>query len=157
MSKINQKLEQKQKFNPRQILEANLMQLNIWSLEKRVVEELENNPTLDIIEDEKQEENEVKDESDFNWEDLISNPEDYSLSSEKDSFDSYQNSHELSIAEDFVLQLNDLNIKESDLDVAELVLGNLDDRGYLVIEPILIADKLDIQESKVVEIIDRFP
>ena len=45
MSKINQKLEQRQKFNPRQILEANLMQLNIWSLEKRVVEELENNQT----------------------------------------------------------------------------------------------------------------
>ena len=155
MSKISQRLEQKQKFNPRQILEANLMQLNIWNLEKRVLEEIESNPTLDIVEDEKSEEDEIIDESDFNWEDLISNPEDYNISSEKKSFDSYQNSHELSIAEDFILQLNDLNIKESDLDIAELILGNLDDRGYLVIEPILIADKLNIQESKVLEIINK--
>ena len=48
MSKISQRLEQKQKFNPRQILEASLMQLNIWNLEKRISEEIENNPTLDI-------------------------------------------------------------------------------------------------------------
>ena len=29
MSKLNQKLEQNQKLNPRQIIEANLMQLNL--------------------------------------------------------------------------------------------------------------------------------
>jgi RNA polymerase sigma-54 factor len=143
MSEISQRLEQKQKFNPRQILEANLMQLSIWNLERRIVEEIENNPTLDIVEEEEENlENETTDESEFNWEDLISNPEDYSLSNNKNTFDSYQNAHQLSITEDFILQLNDLNIKGSDLDVAELILGNLDDRGYLVIEPILIADKL---------------
>jgi len=155
MSKISQRLEQKQKFNPRQILEANLMQLNIWSLEKRILEEIENNPTLDIVEDENPEEEEKTDESDFNWEDLISNPEDYNLSSNKIGFDSFQNSHQLSITEDFILQLNDLNIKESDLDVAELILGNLDDRGYLVIDPILIADKLNIKESRVLDVINK--
>jgi len=154
MSKISQRLEQKQKFNPRQILEASLMQLNIWNLEKRILEEIESNPTLDIIEEEKSEDG-TEDESDFNWEELISNPEDYNLSSNKDGFDSFQNSHQLTIAEDFILQLNDLNIKESDLDIAELILGNLDDRGYLVIEPILIADKLNIEESKVLNIIDK--
>jgi len=155
MSEISQRLEQKQKFNPRQILEANLMQLSIWNLERRIVEEIENNPTLEIAEEEENLENETTDESEFNWEDLISNPEDYSLSNNKNTFDSYQNAHQLSIAEDFILQLNDLNIKESDLDVAELILGNLDDRGYLVIEPILIADKLNIDVSKVLEVVDK--
>ena len=154
MSKISQRLEQKQKFNPRQILEASLMQLNIWNLEKRILEEIESNPTLDIVEDEKPEDG-SDDESDFNWEDLISNPEDYNLPSNKDGFDSFQNSHQLSLTEDFILQLNDLNIKETDLDIAELILGNLDDRGYLVIEPILIADKLDIKESDVLSVIDK--
>ena len=48
MNKITQKLDQKQKFNPRQILEANLMQLNIWNLEKRILEEIENNTVLDV-------------------------------------------------------------------------------------------------------------
>ena len=99
MSKITQRLEQKQKFNPRQILEANLMQLNIWNLEKRILEEIESNPTLDIVEDEKPEDG-SDDESDFNWEDLISNPEDYNLPSNKDGFDSFQNSHQLSLTED---------------------------------------------------------
>ena len=155
MSKISQRLDQKLKFNPRQILEANLMQLNIWNLEKRIVEEIESNPTLDIAEEEKPQEDEDDSESDFNWEDLISNPEDYNLSTTKNAFDSFQNAHQLSIMEDFILQLNDLNIKESHLDIAELVLGNIDDRGYLVIEPILIADKLSIQEFKVLEIIDQ--
>ena len=102
MSKISQRLEQKQKFNPRQILEANLMQLNIWNLEKRILEEIENNPTLDIVEDEKPQEDEVEDDSDFNWEDLISNPEDYNIPNNKNTFDSYQNSHQLSITEDFI-------------------------------------------------------
>ena len=35
MSKLNQKLEQNQKLNPRQIIEANLMQLNLFTLEKK--------------------------------------------------------------------------------------------------------------------------
>ena len=104
MSKISQNLEQKQKLNPRQILEANLMQLSIWSLEKRILEEIENNPTLDIDEEDQAQEDEATDEPDFNWDELISNPEDYSLFSNKDAFDSYQNSHQLSIAEDFILQ-----------------------------------------------------
>ena len=155
MSKISQTLEQKHKFNPRQILQANLMQLSIWNLEKRILEEIESNPTLDIIdEDENQEEEEVE-ESDFNWEDLISNPEDYNLSNKKDVFDSFQNSQQLSIADDFILQLNDLNAREDDLKIAELILGNLDDRGYLVIEPILISDKLEIDEQKVLSVIEK--
>ena len=80
MPKMIQRLEQKQKINPRQILESNLMQLTLCTLEKRILEEVETNPTLDIIEEESaQEEDEEKDDNDFNWEDLISNPEDYNI------------------------------------------------------------------------------
>ena len=122
MSKIGQRLEQKQKLNPKQIIEANLMQLNLGSLEKRILEEVESNPTLDIVENELDHDSqEETDDNDFNWEDLISNPEDYNLSSNKNTFDSYQNSHQLSIIEDFILQLNDLSVQESDLDIAELL------------------------------------
>tara|TARA_Y100001970_G_C14258129_1_gene877169 strand:- start:1820 stop:3166 length:1347 start_codon:yes stop_codon:yes gene_type:complete len=155
MSKITQRLDQKQKFNPRQILEANLMQLNIWNLEKRILEEIENNPVLDVVEDEKLEEEQVEDESDFNWEDLVSNPEDYNIPSKTEGFDSFQNAHQSSIIEDFMFQLNDFNIQEDDLNIAELILGNIDERGYLVIEPILIADKLNIEESKVLGILNK--
>ena len=83
MSKIGQRLEQKQKLNPKQIIEANLMQLNLGTLEKRILEEVESNPTLDVIENESDDENDEEevDDNDFNWEDLISNPEDYSIPS----------------------------------------------------------------------------
>ena len=51
MSKISQKLEQKQKLNPKQILEANIVQLNVFNLEKRILEEIEKNPALEIDEE----------------------------------------------------------------------------------------------------------
>ena len=77
MSKINQRLEQGQKLNPKQIIEANLMQMNLATLEKRILEEIESNPVLDIADDEQDYNDEDNtDDSDFNWEDLISNPED---------------------------------------------------------------------------------
>ena len=51
MSRLVQSQEQKQKLNPRQILEANIMQLNSGILEKRIFEEIENNPILEFDED----------------------------------------------------------------------------------------------------------
>ena len=44
--------------------------------------------------------------------------------------------------------------KESTCEDAQLVIGNLDESGYLTIDPILIADKLNVEESKVLNIIE---
>ena len=69
MSKINQRLEQGQKLNPKQIIEANLMQMNLATLEKRILEEIESNPVLYIADDEQDYNDEDNtDDSDFNWE-----------------------------------------------------------------------------------------
>jgi len=156
MPKMIQRLEQKQKINPRQILESNLMQLNLCTLEKRILEEVETNPTLDIIEEEStEEEDEEKDDNDFNWEDLISNPEDYNIKRSGDIFENAVNVEKLSLFDDFMFQLNDLSTTDSELEIAELILGNLDDRGYLTIEPILIADKMNIDEKIVLKLIDK--
>ena len=46
MSKIVQKLQQNLKLNPQQILEQNIIQLSVFNLEKRILEELEQNPAL---------------------------------------------------------------------------------------------------------------
>ena len=78
MSKLVQRQEQKQKLNPKQILEANIMQLNSGILEKRIFEEIENNPILEFDEDNVDAESvEDNEENDFDWEELISNPEEY--------------------------------------------------------------------------------
>ena len=154
MKKTVQRLEQKQKFNLKQILESNLMQLNLDVLEKRILEEIESNPTLEVDEEETVEENECEENSDdFNWEELVSNPEDFSLSKNKEAFDLAQNSEKLSLVDDFVSQLNDLNASEEELEISELVLGNLDNRGYLEIEPIVIADKLSLPEKNILALI----
>ena len=156
MSKISQRLEQAQKLNPKQIIEANLMQLNLGLLEKRILEEVESNPTLDIVENELDHDDEEEaDDSDFNWEDLISNPEDYHISSvpRKETFE--KDYSQPTLTEDFMVQLNDLNIEEGELIAAEYILGNLDERGYLTIEPILISDKTGLSEQSILELINR--
>tara|TARA_Y100001970_G_scaffold32791_1_gene40666 strand:- start:2199 stop:3548 length:1350 start_codon:yes stop_codon:yes gene_type:complete len=155
MSKISQKLQQSQKLNPKQIIEANLMQLNLGSLEKRILEEVENNPTLDIIENDIDDDSEELNDNDFNWEDLISNPEDYSINPaiSKEPFD--KDYSQPNLMEDFMSQLNDLNLEDGQLDAAEYILGNIDDRGYLTIEPILISDKTGLSEDVILKLIDK--
>ena len=155
MKKIVQRLEQKQKFNLKQILESNLMQLNIDVLEKRVLEEIESNPTLEVEEEEATDDKYEENSDDFNWEELSSNPEEYNLLKNKEVFDLAQNSDKLSLSDDFIFQLNDLNATTEELEIAELILGNLDERGYLSIEPILISDKLKVSESEVLKLIAK--
>ena len=62
---------------------------------------------------------------------------------------------EASVHAEYNLRNRLISLNQNTVAVPALVLGNLDDRGYLVIEPILIADKLDVQESKVIEIINK--
>ena len=155
MSKMIQKSEQRQKLNPKQIIEANLMQLNYYSLEKRITKEIEDNPILEI-EEENSEDLAIKQENEdgFNWDELVSNPEDYSTYTKKEIYESSTSAHKLSLYDDFVAQLNDLNISDNDLKIAKFILGNLDESGYLKMESILIADKFSVKEKNIKDIID---
>ena len=148
MSRLVQSQEQKQKLNPRQILEANIMQLNSGILEKRIFEEIENNPILEFDEDDDDAEDiENNEENDFDWEELISNSEEYGVKSKSD-FADYNYSVSESLYENFLSQLHDVNIKEDEIKIAEYILGNIDDAGYLPIDSILITDKFNISEKK---------
>ena len=156
MSKIAQKLEQRQKLNPKQIIEANLMQLNFYNLEKRITKEIEDNPILEIEELDSEDPDKKQDNEDgFHWEDLISNPEDYNLTTKKEIYESSESVQKLSLYDDFISQLNDLSINDSDLDIAKFIIGNLDDAGYLKMEIILIADKFNVNESHVKKLINK--
>ncbi len=79
MPKISQKLEQAQRLNPKQILEANIVQLNLFNLEKRIFEEIEKNPALEIDEEleSSDESDKVESDEDFAFDELVSNPEEY--------------------------------------------------------------------------------
>ncbi len=156
MSKIVQRLEQSQKLNPKQILEQNIIQLSVFNLEKRILEELEQNPALEIVENEEEVNDKENDESEeFDFEELVSNPEEYEYSkktSVSDTIEKMVETESSNLFDDIMTQLNEIDVSDQELMVAEQILGNLDDRGFLPIEPILIADRLGFEESFVYKV-----
>ena len=157
MSKIFQRLEQKQKLNPKQILEANIVQLNIFNLEKRILEEIEKNPALEI--DEEFESDDTEDDSDSNeeflFDELVSNPEEYeyvNYNKKSDFSDNIKDIYNNSLSDDIMRQLYELNANEDEIKVAEQIVGNLDANGFLPIEPVLIADRLGYKESFIIDV-----
>jgi len=146
MVDISQKLEQKQKLSPRQILEANIVQLNFHNLEKRIIEELEKNPTLEIEEDDSENvEDDDLEEDSFNLEDLESSPEEFEIvynSSKENNIENIKDVVNVSLSDDIINQLYDINYSESKIEIAKEIVGNLNEQGYLSVDPQLIADRL---------------
>jgi len=156
MSKIEQKLHQSHQLNPRQILEANIVQLSIINLEKRIFQELEKNPALEIDDDNESSDTESESEKDedFDFEELISNPEEqeYSFSIKPDFTDSMQDVESVSLIGDIMSQMAEISSSEDEMKVAKHILGNLDENGFLPIELILIADRLGYTEAFVTDV-----
>jgi len=145
MANLSQKLEQKQKLSPRQILESNIMQLNYHNLEHRIVEELEKNPMLEI-EEENQSGDSDDDEDSFNIEDLESNPEEFDISyysNKENNIENIKDGLSINLTDDIVDQLYDINYSDDDINIAKEVLGNLNERGYLEVDLNLISDRMN--------------
>ena len=159
MAKIVQKQDLNQKLSPQQILQANLFQLNSFALEQRLYQELEKNPLLElsdpIIENDDTEQQDVEDSQDFEIDELYSNTDDFELGDSKTSIsDSIENinSSKNDIIDDLKEQLTDLGLSTLDFKISNEIIGNLDQKGYLAIEPILIADRFSVDEEYVVAI-----
>ena len=156
MVKINQSLDINQKLNPKQILEASLFQLNSFALEQRIFSELEKNPLLELSEPEIVSEDEAKENlDDFEIEELYSNTDDFEIdnkiSSRQDMIES--SAEDRKNQSDFIkAQIRDINLKEMDEKIAFDIIDNLDHKGYMGIEPILIADRFDVNVDRISEI-----
>ena len=87
MPRLSQKLEQKQKLAPRQVLQARLLQLNTLNLEQAILKELELNPILEQVEPEDFEEKsmaeEILEEIDAPIEDVYTDESSYYIEQEK--------------------------------------------------------------------------
>ena len=160
MVKLIQRIDQKQNLSPQQILEANVLQLTLSALEKKIYEEIESNPVLEIDEDSDLNENDDPDNEseEFEWDELVSNPEeyDYKSHSSKDDFINsvQQNISNNNLVDDMLEQLKDLNADEDSIKIAVEILGNLDDKGYLTIDPILISDRLELSEKMIFDTLE---
>ena len=142
---------QKQKLAPRQVLQARLLQLNTVNLEQAIIKELEQNPLLEQVDSEDPQVNEEVEEApiddiDVSVEDMYSDESTYYLSEQKKDMP-LPDRHTL--LEDLIDQLKDLNLNEDQTEIAEEIIWNTNERGYLDTDIILIADRFDLLEEEI--------
>ena len=148
MPRLSQKLEQKQKLAPRQVLQARLLQLNTINLEQTILKELELNPILEQVEPEEFEEKsmaeEVLEEIDAPIEDVYTDESSYYLDQEKADLPVPDRN---TFIEKIIDQLKDLGFTDLEKEIAEEILWNINERGYLDTDLILIADNFGLEEE----------
>jgi RNA polymerase sigma-54 factor len=172
---LSQSLQQKllQKLSPQQIQLMKLLQVPTANLEERIKEELEENPALELSEDEHNDDlSETKEE-------LETSDDDYEMDGSEDEYDSLDISDYVMDGDDEVgdYKLRDDNYPESDdnkvipyrvettfhdvladqlgmlkLDdrtrkIAEQIVGSIDDDGYLRRETTSIQDDLAFRQN----------
>ncbi len=154
---LRQLQTQKQKLAPRQVLQARLLQLNTVNLEQAILAELEQNPLLEQVEPEESQEEEVKEETavddmDVSLEDMYSDESTYYFSEEKKDMP-LPDRHTL--IEDMIDQLQDTKMNEHEREIAEEILWNTNERGYLDTDLILIADRYELLEEEITPILHK--
>lgn len=154
---LKQLQTQKQKLAPKQVLQAKLLQLNTVNLEQAVLNELEQNPILEQIEPNEEQqivENEENsdDEIDAPLEDMYSDESLYYLSEEKKEMPLPDHQ---SLIENLIHQLLDIELDDFQFEIAEEILWNTNERGYLDTDLILIADRYDLLEEEVEPILQK--
>jgi len=154
MVRLEQKLAQKQILSPQQILQATLLQLNTINLEQKIIEELESNPVLESVdppvEEAPAQEETIPNELDWEREDTFEPPR---------VFDSRQETPDMPLPDrrdfidDLVEQLDLCELEDWEREIALEILWNLDDRGYLTVDLVLIADRFGKEEAEVERIL----
>lgn len=147
---LSTKLEQR--LSPQQIQLMKLLQVPTMELEQRIKQEIEENPALeegaekeDEFEDDIDQE-EVTEEEDFNIEDYLSDDADYKTQVNNTSKDDEEKviplSGEKSFQERITSQMHLLDLDEVEFMIADTIIGNLDESGYLNREMEAIVDDL---------------
>lgn len=156
---LNQKLQQKllQKLSPQQIMLMKLLQVPTMALEQRIKQEIEENPALEELtdsEDDSQQDESISDnegdDEELNPEDVSNADEEFDLSDYMDD-DEYIPSYKLSannsssddehkqapfvsgtsFHEFLHSQLGLRDLTDRQMTIAQTIIGNLDDAGYL--------------------------
>jgi RNA polymerase sigma-54 factor len=156
---LNQKLQQKllQKLSPQQIMLMKLLQVPTMALEQRIKQEIEENPALEELtdsEDDSQQDESISDnegdDEELNPEDVSNPDEEFDLSDYMDD-DEYIPSYKLSanntssddehkqapfvsgtsFHEFLHSQLGLRDLTDHQMTIAQTIIGNLDDAGYL--------------------------
>lgn len=154
-------LQQKllQKLSPQQIQVIKLLEIPTLQLEQRIKKELEENPVLELEGEggEPEEENEIRDDADpnndvdndeFTFDDYFEDEEipSYKLNSNNYSKDDVYVDIPFSVGTSFheflLEQLGMVKLTEEESQLAEYIIGNIDDDGYLRRDLSAICDDL---------------
>lgn len=168
---LAQKLEQR--LSPQQIQLMKLLQVPTMELDQRIKQEIEENPALEEgkdeteedfgdNEDEFQEENEGND--DFDLSDYFDDDTpDYKTQTNNNSKDDEERvvplSGEQSFQEKLTEQLHLLDLDDTQFLIADTIIGNLDESGYLnreveaIVDDLAFSANLNVTEAQVEEVL----
>ena len=154
-TKLKQIQSQKQKLAPKQVLNARLLQLNIVNLEQTILKELEQNPTLEQLDPVDEENVDLEKDSpiedmDVSIEDMYSNESNYYLSEQKKEVPIPDQN---TFSENLIDQLQHIKLEENEYEIAEEIIWNINERGYLDTDLILIADRYNLLEDEIAPIL----
>ena len=185
---LKQNLQQKLglKINPLQIQLIKLLELPTYQLEQRIKEELESNPLLDLGEEEQQEhEEEYREESEEEYDQASEEEEDHDTVEDEFSLDDYLSDDDdipdyklsasnvskdddgrdfvlsggISFRENLIAQLGVKPLSEMDRKIAEYIIGNMDEDGYLrrdienIVDDLAFGAGIEIDEEKVLRLL----
>ncbi len=175
---LKQHLSQKllQKLSPQQIQLMKLIQLPTLALEQKIKEELEENPALeegvdelertdDDFEDYSEEDSQSIEAEDINVDEYLSDDEvpDYRLKANNYSADDEDArvpvSGGSSFTELLMEQISMRRMSEQDRQVAEYLIGNIDDDGYIrrelnaIVDDLAFTQNIFVEEEKLEEIL----
>lgn len=171
---LKQSLQQKmlQKLSPQQIQLMKLLQVPTIELEQKIKEEIESNPALEEGHEEAQTDNEMDDyreenesRDDFDLDQYISDDEvpNYKTYSSNYSADDDETSLPISMGKTFHdVLLNQLGVRklsEEDRVLAEHLIGNLDESGYLrreipsIVDDLAFAQGISTTDEKMEELL----
>jgi RNA polymerase sigma-54 factor len=148
---LNLKLSQK--LSPQQIQLMKLIQLPTQAFEQRLLEEMNENPALEAGKEEEEfakDEFETEDYDDYddaeserieaeeiNIDDYLSNDETPDYKTQANNYSDDDEDHDapfaapISFHQDLINQLNTFILSESDREIAEFLVGSIDDMGYI--------------------------
>lgn len=170
---LTQEQKLTQRLSPLQLQLVPLLQMNSLEIEEKVRSELDDNPALDVNEEtvnnelNKDEEGETFNETsediqqaDYRDEDDI--PYYRTSISNRSADDETPNAiiiSESSLVDYLMEQIHERNLNETQLQIAEYIIGNIDDNGYLsrslaaITDDLVFQTGLDVPEEEVEEVL----
>ena len=166
--------KQDQRLSPQQIQLMKLLQVPTMELEQRIKQEIEENPALeegkeqneDEFENQQEDTDSESDQEDFDISDYLDDDHaDYKTKAKNQSKDEDERaiplSGEQTFRERLSKQLYMLSLSNLETLIAETIIGNLDESGYLsreidaIVDDIVFSQGIEIEEGEVADVLTK--